>query len=302
MMMSALASFTWDNRHFFVAAAFAASAGVSVYSTYKLLNYDKEKKQRENVYESQKILNEYLAFHFQQSDGVFRWEFTPKDALDYPRRVAEECLATFQDKEGIPSSALDIGCGVGRSTFELARKFQRVVGIDFSQNFVDACNQIREDGHMDYEVVDQGHLTTQLKAQVAPDIDRSRCIFQQGDACNLPLDIGQFGLVLASNLICRLPNPFDFLGRLESLVAPGGLLVIASPYTFLEEFTPKKNWVGGYVDDDGREVIAFETLKDVLGPNFDLIKETDMPFLIMETARKNQFTVSHVNFWQRKEN
>lgn len=37
--------------------------------------------------------------------------------------------------------------------------------------------------------------------------DRSRCHFKEGDACDLPEDIGQFGCVLAANLICRLPDP-----------------------------------------------------------------------------------------------
>ena len=63
--------------------------------------------------------------------------------------------------------------------------------------------------------------------------------FQQGDACNLPSDLGQFGCVLAANLVCRLPNPYKFLDRLPSLVAPGGILVITGPYTWLEQFTPK---------------------------------------------------------------
>jgi len=69
--------------------------------------------------------------------------------------------------------------------------------------------------------------------------DRQRALFMQGDACNLPLDLGQFGCVLAANLIDRLRTPQNFLNRLGTLVAPGGILVITSPYTFLEEFTPK---------------------------------------------------------------
>ena len=68
---------------------------------------------------------------------------------------------------------------------------------------------------------------------------RERTVFMQGDACNLPLDLGQFGCVLAANLICRLHNPLAFLDRCANLVAPGGILVITSPYTFLEEYTPK---------------------------------------------------------------
>lgn len=69
--------------------------------------------------------------------------------------------------------------------------------------------------------------------------ERNRCIFKQGDACNLPTDLGTFDCILAGNLICRLRDPFAFLHRLPGLVAPGGILVITSPYTWLEQFTAK---------------------------------------------------------------
>ena len=61
----------------------------------------------------------------------------------------------------------------------------------------------------------------------------------QGDACDLPRDLGQFGCVLAANLICRLHKPYEFLNRLAGLVASKGILVITSPYTWLEQFTEK---------------------------------------------------------------
>ena len=68
--------------------------------------------------------------------------------------------------------------------------------------------------------------------------DRSKVRFQRGDACSLPLDIGQFDCVLAANLICQLHTPNAFLDRLSSLVSTGGIVVITSPYTFLTQFTP----------------------------------------------------------------
>ena len=71
---------------------------------------------------------------------------------------------------------------------------------------------------------------------------RDHTQFIQGDACNLPTVAtlgGQFGCILAANLICRLHSPYSFLDRLAGLVAPGGVLVITSPYTWLEQFTQK---------------------------------------------------------------
>lgn len=64
------------------------------------------------------------------------------------------------------SRALDIGCAVGRSSFELAREIEEVVGIDFSHSFVDACNELRHTGQMDYDVTAEGTLLESYTAFV----------------------------------------------------------------------------------------------------------------------------------------
>ena len=69
--------------------------------------------------------------------------------------------------------------------------------------------------------------------------DRERVQFSVGDACSLPKDLGQFGMILAANLICRLPEPMKFFNRLKDLVVPAGILIITSPYTWLQQYTPK---------------------------------------------------------------
>ena len=46
-------------------------------------------------------------------------------------------------------------------------------------------------------------------------------------------------------LIDRLSEPKRFLATIPERLRPGGYLVIASPYTWLEEYTAKSNWLGG---------------------------------------------------------
>ena len=36
-------------------------------------------------------------------------------------------------QEGVLNRVLDVGCSVGRSSFELAQEYNEVVGLDFSQ-------------------------------------------------------------------------------------------------------------------------------------------------------------------------
>lgn len=55
--------------------------------------------------------------------------------------------------------------------------------------------------------------------------------------------------VLAANLLCRLPDPSIFLRRLPSLIKPGGVLVLVSPYSWLPAWTDQQHWLGGYRDE-----------------------------------------------------
>ena len=73
-------------------------------------------------------------------------------------------------QEGIPNRALDIGCAVGRSSFELTQKFNEVIGIDYSHSFVDACNVLKEQGQMAYNVTTEGELSDQFEAIINPSL------------------------------------------------------------------------------------------------------------------------------------
>ncbi|XP_041467987.1 uncharacterized protein LOC121418274 [Lytechinus variegatus] len=300
-MAQFLNTFT-SNRHYFVGAALLATSSIAAYSTYKLLSHDDSRLEVENKYETEKLVNEYLVFHYGAPEEVLRYSFGPRDALDFPRRVADEALHGLltTDKSTIPNRALDIGCAVGRTSFELAREFEQVVGIDFSHAFIDTCNLLKDHGSLQYSVTDEGDLCTHLTAVVDSTIDRKRCHFQQGDACNLPLDLGLFGCVVGANLICRLPDPMDFLNRVPGLVASGGLLVLTTPASWDTEFTPKAKWLGGFRDKDGKPVTTLDSLKRILGPDFTLMDDRGLPMFIRETARKNQWTVPQLSVWRRK--
>ena len=65
---------------------------------------------------------------------------------------------------------MDIGCAVGRSSFELTQGFDEVVGMDYSHSFVNTCNQLKQDRSMDYEMTTVGDLTQKLKAVVNPSL------------------------------------------------------------------------------------------------------------------------------------
>jgi len=219
--------------------------------------------------------------------------------LDYAVRCVTECLDPAAVPEG--ARALDLGCAVGRSTFELARHCVSTIGIDYSKRFIEAAEAIRTQGEIAYSRADEGALTTRLVARRPAEVGQpERVSFEVGDAMDLRRDLGSFDVVLAANLIDRLGNPSAFLERLPSLVKPGGQLILTSPYTWLEEFTPRERWLGGF-EREGMRVATLAGLRVVLEEDFTLADVRDLPFLIREHARKFQFSVAQASVWRRNE-
>jgi putative 4-mercaptohistidine N1-methyltranferase len=249
-----------------------------------------------NVYESDLLVDQYLLFHYGTAEDQLPYLFGPREALFYPVR----CVSEFLPAIGVVERALDLGCAVGRSTFELSRWALEVVGIDLSHRFIAAANRVRQTGRIEIRRVEEGELSTQLTRELPSELRRERCRFEIGDATELPTDIGQFDLILAANLIDRVQSPGNLLHSFFALIRPGGHLVLSSPYTWLEEFTPKSSWLGGRYDAAGNPKSTLSGIKEALVGAFDLKVTKELPFLIREHARKFQWSVAQATVWQRK--
>ena len=255
------------------------------------------------VYESERAVNEYLQYQYGTATDLLPFPIGPHSALHFLDQTVADCANQVPATQR--KRALDVGCAVGGSTFRLSKYFdEQVIGIDFSHGFVEAANRMLEHGHASYTSTVQGVITTEHVCTVPKDMyqHRHRIQFEQGDACALAPELGQCDAVLASNLLCRLPDPMAFLTRLSSLVKPGGIVALISPYSWLEEYTPKPKWLGGYVDEEtGQPIDSFTTIAAVLSLDFELVHRQDYPFMIREHERKYQWGISDGCFWKRKE-
>jgi putative 4-mercaptohistidine N1-methyltranferase len=246
-----------------------------------------------NIYEEERLVREYLLFHYGDPDEVLPWKHGPREALGFPARCVRELLNS--SAVGRDARALDVGCAVGRSTFELAGQCREVIGIDFSKAFIEAAEKIRSAGSLHYTYTVEGDSTARSSARVPAGTDAARVKFEVGDAMNLRSDLGTFDVVLAANLLCRLPDARVFLARASQLVKPGGQLLLTTPFSWLEEFTPRNRWIGGTGGQD-----SADALTALLEPHFELKTSKDLPFLIREHARKYQWSMAWGTRWVRR--
>ena len=241
-------------------------------------------------YETDRLVSEYAEFHF--GDEYF-------NVPNFPRALAQLAIEAMGDKPA--RKALDLGCATGRASFELARHFERVTGIDFSARFIGLGVQLAEQGRLRYTLVEEGELVTYKErnlAELGLDKVAHKVEFFQGDACNLKDVFSAYDLIVAANLIDRLYSPEKFLASVHERLNPGGVLLIASPYTWLPEHTKRESWIGGF-KKDGENFTTLDGLKAVLGKHFRLIRgPLSVPFVIRETKRKFQHTLSEVTIWE----
>ncbi len=113
--------------------------------------------------------------------------------------------ATFALKKSENNKrALNLGCYFGYSSLELAKDFEKVIGIDFTARNILNAQKIKER----LEIVN--------------------CEFWQGDSCNLKPHFNNFDLILATNNLEELYNINSFVNIIENRLNKNGVFVLQS--------------------------------------------------------------------------
>jgi 5-histidylcysteine sulfoxide synthase/putative 4-mercaptohistidine N1-methyltranferase len=253
-------------------------------------------------YEEESTLHQYLLFHFGSADDALPAPMRGSRLNEFPQRCAETVVDWARQMECGMQRVLDVGCAVGGASFELARAFGHVEAVDISHSFIAAGRALQQGRALPYQLALEGRIREGRLAAAPAGIDMDRISFRRADACSLPAEYAGFDAVLASNLLCRLPSPRAFLSRLggaRGLVRPGGILVLASPYSWLEAYTTPSAWLGGTEQGNLRQR-SHDAVREQLGDDFELVHREDMPFMLREHGRKFEYVVSDLTVWRRK--
>ena len=294
---------TFDNKHALILGSSWASSGnlIMKHSRYAFRRHffqnagfryvisSSDIEKQSDIYESDELVSQYC--EFQYGDSFFG-----------VKNFALECVKIATKFVKNRTKALDLGCATGRATFELAHSFDEVDGIDFSARFIGVGVKLKNDGYVAYRTKTEGDLSEERRASIEElgyEKIKDKVSFWQGDACNLKQNFNSYNLILAKNIIDRLYNPRLFLDSVHERLERDGILVLTSPYTWQESSTKKEFWLGGYKDENNKEVKTIDTLKEILGKHFELIHVENVEFVIKETQRKYQHSVAEVSVWRK---
>ena len=163
--------------------------------------------------------------------------------------AARRCLAKLLGLagEGAPvAKILDLGCGAGRTSFDLAEKHPDalVLGLDTGLALLRLARGAAG-GRVSYARRRIGLVFDRRSFAVAP-AGAARVDFWACDALALPFAANSADLVAALNLLDCVAAPQRLLAAMAALLRPGGRLLLATPYDWSARATPPAAWIGGH--------------------------------------------------------
>jgi SAM-dependent methyltransferase len=126
---------------------------------------------------------------------------------------------------------VELGCSVGRGLAELARGAELVVGVDLHFGALRRARRVLLGEELRYPRRVMGRHYRAATIQ-AGELATDRVALVCGDALDPPLCPGVFERVVALNLLDSVPWPGQLISVVDGLCAPGGEVILCSPYSF----------------------------------------------------------------------
>ncbi|SDT83984.1 class I SAM-dependent methyltransferase [Desulfobacula phenolica] len=246
--------------------------GVAVIVPQKTLPHTKG----HTTYNSQSMMSAYLWSHYSEF-------FNGPDATDAYRKWA----SYFKQTDGW---ALDIGCSVGRLSFELSKTHTYVIGVDTSLSFIKKARQLLSDKNLEFDLIVEGHITEERECELDPEYDYNATEFIVADALALPFRSDLFATAASVNILEKLPDPIQHLKEVNRILQKEQAnFLFSDPFSWDESVSSPDLWISGRNKGPGKgrgmdnicQLIKVEN--NVFDPGFIIQEKGDVLWKIRKT-------------------
>ncbi len=187
-----------------------------------------------------------------QTVSTYAWDAWADQDPDEVRGEAPgagaRCLARLLALAGPAPGGLvlDLGCGAGRSTCELAAADPGalVLGVDLGLALLRVANGAAH-GRVSYARREVG-LVYDRRCFATAVAGAERVDFWACDALALPFRAAVVDRIAALHLLDAVADPAMLLRAAAAALKPGGELLLATPWDWSARATPAENWLGGH--------------------------------------------------------
>ncbi len=200
--------------------------------------------------------------------------------------------------------AMVIGCGTGRTAFELSKEFDHVEGLDNSARAFKMAVELQQKGHIHYITYNEGensYYNEKYLANFGLDQVSDKVKFFQADPSNLLDKFKGYDLIISEMMLNKTYKPANFLEEISKRLNDDGILILANYARWQESVPNQENWLGGYRGEDGEIVESAMTIQRILEKDFDLIKEPrQLSYIIPVDNYLSELRNADITVWKKK--
>ena len=243
-------------------------------------------------YNSRAMLSAYMWSHF----GDLLNDSLATDAY-------QQWTSVIKPSQGL---ALDIGCAVGRVSFELSTTHIRVIGVDSAHSFIRKARTLLGQKRQTFDLIIEGQITEKRTCDLPDHWHHERIEFVVADAMALPFRDQQFSTISAFNILEKVPDPCQHLREVNRvLLEQDALFAFSDPFSWDESISHPDLWIGGkhqgLLKGRGLDVMQrlFAGEADIFKPVLEIVNSGAVSWKIRKTENLWEHITSQFLIGQR---